>query len=268
MGAREAAKSSREADGASKVVPISSLYAADLASALWASLVVSPFITIVDRSIIQNASGTKRMGDSVRAGFKELFLRPHVFLRRPEFFMIWGVYASTYTAANAVVTSCERRQVDNRLPKFIGTSVVNIATCISKDREFTRMFGATKPKSVPVPLYLLFMVRDGITIGASFNMPTPMSKYLQERAGLSDKTADIVSQLACPAGIQFFSTPLHLLGLDLYNKPKNSAYARGKFLASAYIPSVAMRICRIGPAFGIGGVGNTAFRKYFRSLAE
>lgn len=47
-------------------VGIGSLYAADAASSLCASFLVSPFITIVDRSIMQNASGAMKMGDSIR----------------------------------------------------------------------------------------------------------------------------------------------------------------------------------------------------------
>ncbi len=37
----------------------------------------------------------RQMGDSVIAGFKEVVTKPHNLLRRPEFLMIWGVYAST-----------------------------------------------------------------------------------------------------------------------------------------------------------------------------
>lgn len=47
-------------------VSIGALYAADIVSALSASFLVSPLITIVDRSIMQNASGAMKMGDSVR----------------------------------------------------------------------------------------------------------------------------------------------------------------------------------------------------------
>lgn len=47
-------------------VGLGSLYAADLASAVGASFLVSPLICIVDRSIMQNASGAMKMGDSVR----------------------------------------------------------------------------------------------------------------------------------------------------------------------------------------------------------
>ncbi|CAN0003017.1 unnamed protein product [Choristocarpus tenellus] len=110
------------------------LYAADAAAALSSSFLVSPFICIVDRSIMQNASGAMKMGDSVRAGLKELFTKPHVFLRRPEFAMIWGVYASTYITANYIMTTCERKGVEASWPKFIGTTAVNMTSCISKVR--------------------------------------------------------------------------------------------------------------------------------------
>ena len=46
--------------------------------------------------------------------------------------MIWGVYAATYITANMVGTTCQLSQVDDTLPKFVGTTVVNIATCVAK----------------------------------------------------------------------------------------------------------------------------------------
>lgn len=50
----------------SSQVALGSLYAADFISAVGASFLVSPFITIVDRSIMQNASGAMKLSDSVR----------------------------------------------------------------------------------------------------------------------------------------------------------------------------------------------------------
>ena len=61
-----------------------------------------------------------------------MILRPHVFHRRPEFLMIWGVYAATYVTANVIMTTCERRQMDDTWPKFIGTTIVNISSCVAK----------------------------------------------------------------------------------------------------------------------------------------
>ena len=34
-----------------------------------------------------------------------------------------------------------------------------------------------------------------MTVAASFNMPRPVSKYLQERFGMSQKTADVTAQV-------------------------------------------------------------------------
>ncbi|CAN0273225.1 unnamed protein product [Ascophyllum nodosum] len=164
------------------------------------------------------------------------------------------------------MTTCDRSKVDGTWPKFIGTTIVNISTVVAKDLEFTRMFATVKPRPVPLPTYLLFTARDGMTVAASFNMPSPVSKYLQERFGMAKQKADVTAQLACPASVQLLSTPLNLLGMDLYNNPNSSIMARGKFIASEYTSAMLLRVSRTGPAFGIGGVGNTAFRKYFGSL--
>ena len=65
-----------------------------------------------------------------------------------------------------------------------------------QDLEFARMFATTvKPKPVPVPTFLLFTARDGMTVAASFNMPGPASKYLQERLGMPQKAADVTAQV-------------------------------------------------------------------------
>ena len=67
-----------------------------------------------------------------REGVKEMILRPHVFHCRPEFLMIWGVYAATYVTANMIMTTCDRSKVDDTWPKFIGTTFVNITTVVAK----------------------------------------------------------------------------------------------------------------------------------------
>ena len=64
-----------------------------------------------------------------------------------------------------------------------------------QDLAFTRMFAIVKPRAIPIPTYLLFTVRDGITVAASFNMPSPVSEYLQERFGMSEQRADITAQV-------------------------------------------------------------------------
>jgi hypothetical protein len=60
--------------------------------------------------------------------------------------------------------------------------------------------------------------------------------------------------------MQFFSTPLHLYGLDLYNRPTAQTAERLGFIKGEYGKTVLARIARIGPAFGFGGIGNTYLR--------
>ena len=67
-----------------------------------------------------------------REGVKEMILRPHVFHCRPEFLMIWGVYAATYFTANMIMTTCDRSKADDTWPKFIDTIFVNITTVVAK----------------------------------------------------------------------------------------------------------------------------------------
>jgi hypothetical protein len=81
---------------------------------------------------------------------------------------------------------------------------------------------------------------------------------------MSRGKADFAAQMVCPAAVQFLSTPLHLLGLDLYNNPHHTVGEKLAFVSRQYWAAVGARIGRIGPAFGIGGVSNTAFRKSMR----
>lgn len=67
----------------------------DVASAAAASMMVSPFISIVDRAIIQSASGTMGMQASVAQGVKVLLTKPALFLARPDFVCTFCLYGAT-----------------------------------------------------------------------------------------------------------------------------------------------------------------------------
>jgi|TARA_R110002003_G_scaffold132_8_gene12430 hypothetical protein len=77
-------------------------------------------------------------------------------------------------------------------------------------------------------------------------------------------SAASVAQFVTPAAVQLVSTPLHLLGLDLYNRPgvrMLGGEGRGARVLRDWAKSAAARICRIVPAFGVGGVVNTKVRR-------
>ena len=116
----------------------------------------------------------------------------------------------------------------------------------------------------PMASYMSFFARDLATVGASFNMPSPASKVLQENFGMARTQADRTAQVLCPVLIQTFTTPMHLLGLDYYNRPTASTTERVGEIIKHYNKSVAARMARIAPAFGFGGIGNTYFRETYR----
>lgn len=191
---------------------------------------------------------------------KEMVTRPLQFLQRRSFHLVTGVYVATYVAANTTETLCAHQDVDNKMPKFVATSAVNIVVGIAKDRAFTRMFGLKPPSKLPTMTYGLFATRDALTIAASFTLPPLMAKQLQDQGGYSKEYALNVSQLTLPLAIQFFSTPLHLSGLDLYNNPQHSSKERFGLVKREYLKSVFARMGRIFPAYGIGGVLNRKLR--------
>ena len=156
--------------------------------------------------------------------------------------------------------------VESFYPKFLGSSVVNVTMSVSKDRAYARMFGKGAPRPISWKTLGLFGIRDGMTILASFCLPHIISAKLQEKVEMSKSTADITAQLTSPLVIQFFSCPLHLFGLDLYNRPVASSEQRLSFIQKEYNKTVMARLSRILPAFGIGGIVNTKIREAIKTF--
>jgi hypothetical protein len=260
----------------------------DALSAGAAGILVAPIITMIDKGIIENASGRNTLGTSLRNSALEMLSRPHRFIGSKPFALIFALYFGTYFTANSIDTAAttlkgpersdgiERRNGNGGLgeqtsgtPKFLATSTTNLALCLYKDNQFTRLFAApgSVPRPVPMTTFALFTVRDCLTIFASFNLPPLLAPHLSER--MSSETqkyigALSVAQFVTPAAVQLVSTPLHLLGLDLYNRPGAAVGGvdgrAGKVLRD-WGKSALARIGRIVPAFGVGGVVNTKVRK-------
>lgn len=222
---------------------------------------VSPFITIIDKSIIANASGRQKLLDGLKTGFTTLFTRPGYFCRQPAFLLIWGVYSGTYIVANSIEAICEFTEVPWFYPKFIGTSIANVSLSVIKDKILTRMFAVIPPKPLPLLSYGCFTTRDSLSILASFNLPDPISRKMQEKFGIDKHVADITAQLVTPCAAQALSSPLHLIGLDLYNNPARTTQERMAFVKQEYVGTTLARMGRIFPAYGIGGVVNKFLRK-------
>lgn len=80
-----------------------------------------------------------------------------------------------------------------------------------------------------------------------------------------------LAQFSCPALMQFISTPMHLLGLDLYNRQPPGGLSwkdRASRIRRDYIASSFARMGKIVPAYGVGGVANVWLRKSMMELVE
>ena len=133
----------------------------------------------------------------------------------------------------------------------MGASVTNVTLSVLKDKAFARMFGTGVPKSMPVTSMGLFAVRDSMTILASFSLPGIVSAKVQRDYAIEKSKADTMSQLLCPVAMQVLSSPLHLIGLDWYNRDSVSTSERVSFVQREYLKTTAARMTRIFPAFGM-----------------
>ena len=77
------------------------------------------------------------------------------------------------------------------------------------------------------------------------------------------------AQFLAPAAIQLISTPIHLLGLDLYNRQGHLGFGeRYSRIVRDWGVSALARMGRIIPAFGVGGVVNANMRRGFMAKIE
>ncbi|KAI1628200.1 hypothetical protein EDD37DRAFT_678344 [Exophiala viscosa] len=243
---------------------------------------------IESSSIVEKASKGASLSSCLLRALRPAIIRPHTFLISRPFLLIFGLYSCTYIAANTVDTlmstlySKPASTVSSGATKFLATSSVNMSGSIYKDSNFARMFGAKSAgpaAAVPKLSYALFAMRDSMTIFASFNLPSiivpqlanlppavksKFSKILSTESGRAN-----TAQFLAPAGIQLLSTPLHLLGLDLYNRQGGMGLVdRAPRILRDWGVSALARMGRIIPAFGVGGVVNANVRKRFMTQIE
>jgi hypothetical protein len=203
--------------------------------------------------------------------------RPHNFVASRPFLLIFGLYFSTYMTANTVDTATNTLKnkpastVSSNSAKFFATSAVNMSVCTYKDGQFARMFG--KPQAaLPKATLALFALRDSLTIFASFNMPSMIATKLEQLPkGAQERFVRLLStqekrqrtaQFIMPAAMQVFSTPIHLLGLDMYNRQHALGFReRASNIAKNWAVATAARMGRIIPAFGFGGAVNIRVRR-------
>lgn len=99
-------------------------------------------------------------------------------------------------------------------------------------------------------------------MASAFTIPPVLGKFIEKNLGYSEKNSLIIAQLTSPVVIQLIGTPIHLLGLDLYNRKGLTMSERLAYLKGIYTHTAILRMLRFLPAYGIGGVVNIELRKY------
>lgn len=227
--------------------------------------------------------------------------QPATFLTSRPSLLVWSLYAATFTTANTSETLFNEvfPHVDRAIAgttAFISTFFVNTSIGIWKDVKFAQLFGhrttannsadakmgnsaQTKggttgasamaarsvSRSIPLATYSAFLFRDGLTIFGSFNLAPMVSASIPDFVASNEFFKILVAQLGVPAAIQWISTPIHLFGLDLYNRAAPIPIRdRLNRVSRDMVGASMLRMCRIIPAFGIGGFANTEGRAFLR----
>ncbi|KAF2264025.1 hypothetical protein CC78DRAFT_533477 [Lojkania enalia] len=234
---------------------------------------------MIDKGIIENSSGRATLGTSLKTSLAQMLFRPYSFFFSRPFALVAALYCGTYLTANSIDTASST--VSNKsftsttagTSKFVATSATNLALCLYKDNAFTQTFGnpAASSRPVPLPTFALFTIRDCLTIFASFNMPSILSPHLDRKMTEEMKkyvSAISAAQFVTPAAVQWVSTPLHLLGLDMYNRHGMRWQDRASIVVKNWGKSAFARMGRIIPAFGFGGVVNIKVRRTLMEKLE
>lgn len=231
---------------------------------------VVPVVMAVDKAVTQAAAGMP-LGQALKRVVLDMVKRPRAIA--VPFGMVMGVYSLTYGANNLVDVLGERYELESAVQssmKLIGATGAYTSASILKDVAFAKMFSqadAAKTevkRAVPLTTYGTFLFRDSLIIGAGFILPAMVADGLKSN-GMEPQTAAKVAQLGTPCAMQLVITPIHLLGLNLYNAPDAAMSERMRTVAKGYPDATGVRMLRFFWAYGVGGLVNKALNEHVRA---
>ncbi|KAJ5824313.1 hypothetical protein N7447_006653 [Penicillium robsamsonii] len=285
------------------------LLAADVLIAAGSATLITPAVMIFDRLVVEKSFYNQPLFPAFRRHLWFSLTQPATFLTSRPSLLVWSLYTATFATANASETILSKwyPKIDHAIAgmtTFASTFIVNSSVGIWKDVKFAQLFGhgntsmaptnntatpgstpttastsntTASPKTarsigrtrIPVATYSAFLVRDALTIFGSFSLPAMVSTSIPDSIASQEYLKILIAQLAIPASIQLVSTPIHLLGLDLYNRPQvMPTKDRISRVSRDWIGASLLRMCRIIPAFGIGGFVNTEGRLYLHDQLD
>jgi len=240
----------------------------EVACAAAASALVSPLVSVIDKCIVQDISGTGKFMQAITKASAEMFTQPKAFFGGLAFRLTFAVYFGTYAVANlselALDVNRVRGDEKRKQLKVAASAVANITLLAWRDSVFAREFSSSAPKhNTPMRTFGLFAARDTATMYATFYAAPKAADYLQKHHGVERNAAELSMALAIPVVAQVVTAPLHIHALDYYAKPDATSAQRWEAIRRELGTVSFARGFRILPAFGIGSFSNNKFRELF-----
>lgn len=233
-----------------------------------ASALVSPLVSIIDKCLVQDITGTAQFMRAVTGATKEMFLTPGKFFGGLSFRLTFAVYFGTYAVANLSELALDMKKVTDdetrKTSKVAASGVANIGLLAWRDSTFARVYSKAVPHATPMRTLGLFATRDMLTMYATFYMAPVAAEHLEKNYGWETNAAELSTALAIPAAMQIATAPFHIHAMDYYAKPSVSSSAERWAVIKKEFKTVSFaRSFRILPAFGIGSFSNNKFREMF-----
>ena len=83
----------------------------DVIAGTFASFIISPWITSLDKALIENANGKHSLIPNLREMIINILRNPLTFIKKKEFLLIHGLYTFTYITANSIDTISEKYEI-------------------------------------------------------------------------------------------------------------------------------------------------------------
>ncbi|KAF1951192.1 hypothetical protein CC80DRAFT_597574 [Byssothecium circinans] len=158
--------------------------AGDISAAAISATLISPVITAIDRSVVENAASTqKSLRSTLQTNIFCTFRHPRLFFSAKPFFLVWTLYAATYTTANTTdtLTRTFLEKKDRVLAEtitFLTTCVVNVPLGVWKDVGFVKAYGGNtaaipSPKNIPASPGATATSEAGAAASPISKKPTP-----------------------------------------------------------------------------------------------
>lgn len=274
---------------------------ADCTTALAVALTAAIPISIIDYSIMARVAGvTNSSIAELFRGAKTVLFRPHrFFLPCAEnkcalvYYVCATTYGLTYVGSNVSKSYCESHGMAERanLTAGVVSGVINTVLTVWKDSIILKALPPVNPNDLssakkPVPWITrgLFCGRDTLTCIGAFTIAPMLASWLSKRAyhyrsaksieDTKDKfplplsTAD-TAQIITPAMLQFVTTLMHISAIRYRQTYPNFTWKDlSDSLKATYISATLLRMCRIFPAFGLGGIFNRNLRSDLLTRAQ